>query len=99
MNAMKDYSEKRDFHRMQVESEIEITDSKGNTFSGTCKDLSATGMQMLVRNPVMVGEELTTVLHPSSDQFPPLETICEVIRCEPEGEGFLLGTNISEVTR
>ncbi|WP_417514305.1 PilZ domain-containing protein [Marinobacter sp.] len=96
---MKDYSEKRDFHRMQVESEIEITDSKGHVFIGTCKDLSATGMQLLVRNPVMVGEELITVLHPSNDQFPPLETICEVIRCEPEGEGFLLGTNISEVTR
>jgi hypothetical protein len=61
VNVMKDYSEKRDFHRMQVESEIEITDSKGNTFSGTCKDLSATGMQLVVRDPVMVGEELTTV--------------------------------------
>ena len=30
MNVMKDYSEKRDFHRMQVESEIEITDSKAD---------------------------------------------------------------------
>lgn len=67
---MKDYSEKRDFHRMQVESEIEITDSKGGTFAGTCRDLSATGMQLFVRNPVMVGEELSTVLHPSGDQFP-----------------------------
>ncbi len=56
-------------------------------------------MQLLVRNPVAVGEELSTVLRPGSDQFPPLETICEVIRCEPEGDGFLLGTNISEVTR
>jgi len=96
---MKDYSEKRDFHRMQVESAIEITDSKGQTFKGTCRDLSATGMQLFVSTPVAIGEELTTVLHPSSDQFPPLETICEVIRCEPEGDGFLLGTNISEVTR
>ncbi len=99
MNLMKDYSEKRDFHRMQVESEIEITDSKGNTFAGTCRNLSATGMQLLVREPVAIGEELSTVLHPSNDQFPPLETICEIIRCEPEGDGFLLGANISEVTR
>ncbi|MDN6318313.1 MAG: PilZ domain-containing protein [Marinobacter sp.] len=96
---MKDYSEKRDFHRMHVESEIEITDSKGRTFSGTCRDLSATGMQLFVSNPVAVGEELTTVLRPSGDQFPPLETICEIIRCEPEGDGFLLGADISEVTR
>ncbi|MGB1477302.1 MAG: PilZ domain-containing protein, partial [Marinobacter salsuginis] len=43
---MKDYSEKRDFHRMQVNSEIEITDSQGNSFKGVCRDLSATGMQL-----------------------------------------------------
>ncbi|MCD1648209.1 PilZ domain-containing protein [Marinobacter adhaerens] len=96
---MKDYSEKRDFHRMQVNSEIEITDSHGNRFKGVCRDLSAAGMQLYVEREVAVGEELQTVLHPSSDQFPPLETVCEVIRCEPEEDGFLLGTNISEVTR
>ena len=96
---MKDYSEKRDFHRMQVNSEIEITDSQGNRFKGICRDLSAAGMQIYVEQEVEAGEELQTVLHPSSDQFPPLETVCEVIRCEPDGNGFLLGTNISEVTR
>lgn len=96
---MKDYSEKRDFHRMQVNSEIDITDSRGNRFKGVCRDLSATGMQLYVDQEVAVGEELQTLLKPSSDQFPPLETVCEVIRCEPEGNGYLLGTNISEVTR
>ncbi len=96
---MKDYSEKRDFHRMQVNSEIEITDSQGNRFKGVCRDLSAAGMKIYVEQEVEAGEELQTVLHPSSDQFPPLETVCEVIRCEPDGNGFLLGTNISEVTR
>lgn len=96
---MKDYSEKRDFHRMQVNSEIEIIDSQGNRFKGVCRDLSATGMQLYVEQAVKVGEEFQTTLHPSGDQFPPLETVCEVIRCEPEGDGFLVGANISEVTR
>ncbi|MDX1598204.1 MAG: PilZ domain-containing protein [Marinobacter sp.] len=96
---MKDYSEKRDFHRMQVNSEIKITDTSGETFTGTCRDLSAAGMQLYVDRAVAVGEELHTILHPSGDQFPPLETVCEVVRCEPEGDGFLLGTTISEVTR
>lgn len=96
---MKDYSEKRDFHRMQVNSEIEIADSRGQRFTGVCRDLSATGMQLYVDHEVAIGEELQTILRPTSDQFPPLETVCEVIRCEPEGNGFLLGTNISEVTR
>lgn len=96
---MKDYSEKRDFHRMQVNSVIEITNSKGEVFTGVCRDLSATGMQLFLERPVAVGEELETLLRPASDQFPPLETICEVIRCEPEGDGFLVGASISEVTR
>ena len=96
---MKDYSEKRDFHRMQVNSEIDITDSQGNRFTGVCRNLSAAGMQLYVGREIAVGEELQTILHPTSDQFPPLETACEIIRCEPEGDGYLLGTNISEVTR
>ncbi|AOY87287.1 pilus assembly protein PilZ [Marinobacter salinus] len=95
---MKDYSEKRDFHRMQVNSEIEITDSSGETFRGTCRDLSATGMQLFVKRPVSIGEELTTVLHSNGDQIPPLETVCEVVRCDEEGDGYLLGTTINEVT-
>ena len=58
---MKDYSEKRDFHRMQVNSEIEISDSQGNRFKGICRDLSATGMQLYVEQAVNVGEELQEV--------------------------------------
>lgn len=34
------------------------------------------------------------------DQFPPpLETLGEVVRCEPDGDGYLLGINIIEVTQ
>ncbi|HTN35108.1 MAG TPA: PilZ domain-containing protein [Marinobacter sp.] len=95
---MKDYSEKRDFHRMQVDSEIEITNSKGDVFSGICKDLSATGMQIFVKQPVAVGQELVAVLKGTGDQIPPLETVCEVLRCDEDGDGYLLGTVINEVS-
>ncbi|MBW4933622.1 PilZ domain-containing protein [Marinobacter sp. F4206] len=95
---MRDYSEKRDFHRMQVNSEIELTDGNGEVFTGICRDLSATGMQLLVHRPVAVGEELKTLLRPTGDEIPPLETVCEVLRCEPDGDGYLLGTTINEVT-
>jgi molybdopterin-binding protein len=94
---MKDYSEKRDFHRMQVNSEVEITDSQGEVFTGICKDLSATGMQIMVKQPVPVGQELKAVIKATGDQIPPLETICEVLRCDEDGDGYLLGTAISEV--
>ncbi|HET8848243.1 MAG TPA: PilZ domain-containing protein [Marinobacter sp.] len=94
---MKDYSEKRDFHRMQVNSQIAIATGSGEQLIGTCVDLSATGMQLSVDRALPLGEELKTRLEPASDQFPPLETVCEVVRCEPDGDRFLLGLNITEV--
>ncbi|MBE0484638.1 PilZ domain-containing protein [Marinobacter sp.] len=96
---MKDYSEKRDFHRMQVNSRIEITDANGKTLIGVCRDLSAAGMQLFVDTPFTVGDELKTRLEAADEQFPPLETVCEVVRCQPEGDGYLLGINITEVTQ
>lgn len=95
---MRDYSEKRDFHRMQVDADIELIDREGNTFAGVCRDLSASGMQIKVAQQIAPGSELSTTLHPTSDKFPPLATLCEVLRCEPEGDGFMLGVNIVAVT-
>ena len=57
---MKDYSEKRDFHRMQVNSTITIIGNDGETHTGTCRDLSAAGMQAAVERPFRIGEELRT---------------------------------------
>ncbi|MCL1477857.1 MAG: PilZ domain-containing protein [Marinobacter sp.] len=65
---MREYSEKRDFHRMQVNTDIEIIDSNGNTFAGVCRDLSASGMQILVAQKMAVGSELRTTLHPYQRQ-------------------------------
>lgn len=96
---MKDYSEKRDFHRMQVNSTIAITGNDGQTHTGICRDLSAAGMQVAVERSFEIGEELRTRMESAGDQFPPLETLCEVVRCEPDGDGYLLGINIIEVTQ
>lgn len=96
---MKNYSEKRDFHRMTMNLEIELTDSNGVTFPGICKDLSGTGMQLLVERAFSEGDEINTLLPTTSEQFPPFETVCRVLRCEPEGDGFLLGVEIVEVKR
>jgi molybdopterin-binding protein len=96
---MRDYSEKRDFHRMRVNSEIQITTGDGRVVAGICRDLSATGMQLFVEEPVEVGAELVTLILSSDDNFPPFESSVRVLRAEPEGEGFLLGTAIIEVKR
>jgi len=97
--TMKDYSEKRDFHRMRMNSEIELTDSNGVAFAGVCRDLSGTGMQLFVERAFSEGDEIHTLLPSSSDQFPPFETLCRVLRCEQEEEGYLLGVEIVEVKR
>lgn len=96
---MRNYSEKRDFHRMTMNLEIELTDSNGVTFPGICKDLSGTGMQLFVERAFSEGDEINTLLPTTSEQFPPFETVCRVLRCEPDGDGFLLGVEIVEVKR
>ncbi len=96
---MKDYSEKRDFHRMKMNSEIELTDGKGVSFPGICKNLSGTGMQLFVEKAFSEGDRIHTLLPSTSEQFPPFETECRVLRCEPEGDGFLLGMEIVKVKR
>lgn len=96
---MKDYSEKRDFHRMKLNSDIELTDSNGVAFPGICRDLSGTGMQLFVDRAFAEGDEIHTLLPSTSEQFPPFETVCRVLRCEPEGDGFLLGMEIVTVKR
>ncbi|MFN2360954.1 MAG: PilZ domain-containing protein [Marinobacter sp.] len=96
---MKDYSEKRDFHRMQMNSEIELTDGNGVAFPGICRDLSGTGMQLFVESAFSEGDEIHALLPSTSEQFPPFETLCRVLRCEPEGDGYLLGMEIVKVKR
>lgn len=96
---MKNYSEKRDFHRMTMNLEIGLTDSNGATFPGICKDLSGTGMQLFVERAFSEGDEINTLLPTTSEQFPPFETVCRVLRCQPDGDGFLLGMEIVEIKR
>ncbi|WP_417547224.1 PilZ domain-containing protein [Marinobacter segnicrescens] len=96
--TMRDYSEKRDFHRMQVNSEIQITDGEGRSFTGICRDLSGTGMQLQVADFIPEGAVLHTLLPATSDQFPPFETEVRVLRTEPSGDAFLLGVIIERVS-
>ncbi|MDC0663442.1 PilZ domain-containing protein [Marinobacter sp. SS21] len=96
---MKDYSEKRDYYRMQLDSGIQITDSLGRSFTAICRDLSGTGMQLLVSEALEEGAEVHTLLPTTSDRFPPLETISKVVRCTPSADGYLLGLSIVQVKR
>ena len=97
--TMRDYSEKRDFHRMQVNSEVMLTDTDGKQYKGVCKDLSGTGMQLYMDTAMPVGTELQTLLPSTNEKFPPFETVIEILRCEPDGDGYLMGASIKQVKR
>ncbi|SFM19462.1 PilZ domain-containing protein [Marinobacter zhejiangensis] len=95
--TMKDYSEKRDFHRMRINTEIQVTDDQGRQFSALCKDLSGTGMLLHLPDPMDEGSEIHTLMPSPNDQFPAFETISKVLRCSPEGDGYLIGLSIIKV--
>ena len=100
MNSLiKDYSEKRDFIRMQVNAEITLIVQKTNqTIKAICKDLSGTGMQIETEEAIDAGTEMHTMLPSNNESFPPFETQVVVRRCEETAEGkYLLGTEILTV--
>ncbi|OEY67140.1 PilZ domain-containing protein [Marinobacter sp. X15-166B] len=94
---MKDYTEKRSFYRMRVNSEITLTDKHGYTRTGICRDLSGTGMQLQVSRAFAEGTELHTSLPAASDQFSPFQTVCTVLRCTAANDGYVLGLAINKV--
>lgn len=96
---MRDYSEKRDYHRMRVDSAVEITDENGIRTNGICRDLSGSGMQVVVDRVFDEGMELDVMIPPADEQFPPFEAACKVLRCETDGEEVLLGLSIQKVKR
>lgn len=98
----RDYSEKRDFIRMEVETTIELSypEGEGNRFEGLCTDLSASGMSVVVDAAVPEGTELQTYLPSGKSDFPPFETLATVLRCAQLEDGrYQLGLEIAEVRR
>ncbi len=100
MHSMnRDYSEKRDFIRMKVDSEVHLsTEGSTHSITGICRDLSGTGMLIEVQEEIAEETVLYSELPSSNPAFPALKTKLLVKRCTPatqEGH-FLLGTEIQE---
>ncbi|TVP52788.1 MAG: PilZ domain-containing protein [Halomonadaceae bacterium] len=97
---MRDYSEKRDFIRMQVDTDIEIRlpSTPERLLQGVCEDLSATGMSVLVTEELPMGVEVSTKVPSHNPDFPPFETLARIIRCDTVADGrFSLGLEILKV--
>lgn len=75
----RDYSEKRDFIRMQVEAQAQLT-AQGQTVVATCKDLSSTGLQLEAPTQLRLGDKVSVCIPSEHEQLAPLNIEAEVVR-------------------
>ncbi len=93
-----DYSEKRNFFRMNLECNAEYTiNGSGVQKSGKVSDLSGDGISIIADQSVTPGTEVRVSIQPENDVTPPLEVVMEVLRCEEQDtDNFLLAGNITK---
>jgi len=93
-----DYSEKRNFFRMNLECNAEYTiNGSGNQKSGKVSDLSGDGISIIADQSVDPGTEVRVSIQPENNVTPPLDVVMEVIRCEEQdADSYLLAGNITK---
>lgn len=90
-------SDKRDFIRMSIDSELTFCrPGSKQSYSGKTIDLSATGMRFITKAPVAIGEMLEIVVNPGVAITPPLEVTMAVVRVLETEEGHY---DVAGVTR
>lgn len=85
-STSRDYSEKRDFIRMQVSTNCQIQ-YKGKEHPATCLDLSSKGALIESEQPLDINSELILVINSGSGDIPPLHAQVSVLRIVRQEEG------------
>ncbi len=94
-----DFSEKRDFQRMQLECPMTFS-IKGDDIvhQGIAKNLSASGLSVICSVEVAEGAEIDITLAPEEAIVPPLHASCTVNRVDnPEAGKYELGVQIKQI--
>ncbi|MDV3239445.1 MAG: PilZ domain-containing protein [Gammaproteobacteria bacterium] len=97
--APRDYEEKRDFIRMQLDCPIQCNDMRtGERFIGRARDLSGKGLCLELPRELPPGTLLEVRIEPARTVVAPLHALVEVMRCEPDSSDrqFRVGTSIRE---
>jgi hypothetical protein len=96
-----DYSEKRDFMRMEVECPMSFRiQGEGQVYQGTARDLSASGLSILCQQEVAEGSVLEVNVQPEKSIVPPLQATVEVMRVSSPAPGqFELGVKITAMAQ
>jgi len=77
-----DYDEKRNFVRMNIETQItyKVKGSDDQTHHGISNNLSATGLSMETDFKLSQDDEIELVMNPSGDRLPPFIAEGKVLR-------------------
>jgi c-di-GMP-binding flagellar brake protein YcgR len=82
----RDYSEKRDFIRMHIETTVTLT--QGNqSYEAVCLDLSSTGMQVLAATRLQMGDKVQVHIPSEHNELKGLDAETEVVRVGSHEDG------------
>ncbi len=85
---MLDYSEKRDFLRMNMECPARFrVDGASRVEKALVQNLSGSGILLLTDQPVEDGSRLAVEVLPGKTITPPLSAYVSVLRCSPSEDG------------
>ncbi len=95
----RDYSEKRDFIRMKINTPAQVhIEQEGVVTQAVCNDLSGSGMLLTVDKELPIDSELLVTLLPDGSKGPSLQARCTIARSQQAAkEGCLLGLEIQEI--
>jgi hypothetical protein len=90
----RDFSEKRDFIRMQIGTESTIF-HQGQSYSATCVDLSSTGALLTSQTQLEVGEKIILEVNSGGGGTAPLQAEATVLRVsQTDGDQYQYGVGI-----
>lgn len=94
---LRDYDEKRDFIRMNLNSEA-VLRFNDQTVSAVCIDLSSTGMQVRAASRLAEGQQAEVEIDSQHNSLSGLKAVVTVVRCEPsDNNEYILGMHIDKM--
>jgi len=98
---MLNYDDKRNFYRMLLNSEVEITiidDEANSKIYATCRDLSATGMAIEMNHPMELGTLVRMKIESLNNNVQAFDAKGKIVRIVEENtDCYLIGITIQEL--
>lgn len=78
---LRNNSDKRHFMRVETDTPIDVV-YEGHTLRGTCKDLSATGLQLEMPTALVLDTQVTICIMPNDEagKLPPFRALATITR-------------------